>query len=176
MELEQSYASHSPLADLKAALEARPKDIEPAKESLKNDAIETALVLVSKMEENLLLPSERRSEIPLAIFEQEKPIVKEAFLILLEYMFFESSKVREACYKFFSQIRKPPKSIDFLSSELTSKMTKDGAYNNWMSSEIRKGNGDALKTWNVLIRIMGRSIHQAGPGVTVIPMLKFVWL
>ena len=176
MELEQSNASRSPLVDLKTALEARQKDIEPAKESLKNDVIETALVLVSKMEEHLLLPSERRSEIPLAIFEQENPSVKDAFLILLEYMFFEGSNVRAACYKFFSLIRKPPKSVDFLSSELTSKMTKDGAYNNWMSAEIRKGNGDALRTWNVLIRIMGRSIHQAGPGVTVIPMLKFVCL
>ena len=168
MSLDQSNVSRSQLSDLKAVLEAQQKDIEPAMGNLKNNVIETALVLVSKMEHHLSLTPERRTEIHLAIFEEDNPNVKDAFLMLLDYMFFESSKVRAACYKFFSLISKPPKSVDFLSEVLTSKMTKDGVYSNWMSAEIRKGNEDALKTWNVLIRIMGRAIHQAGSGVMVI--------
>jgi hypothetical protein len=169
MSLDQSNVSSSQLSDLKAVLEAQQKDTEPSTGNLKNvDVIKTALVTVSKMEHHLSLPSERRTEIPLGIFEDNNPSVQDAFLMLFDYMFFESSNVREACYKFFGLINKPPRSIDFLSKELTSKMIKDGAYNNWMSAEIRKGNGDALKTWNVLIRIMGRAIHQPSSGVMVI--------
>ena len=38
-------------------------------------------------------------------------------------------------------------SINFLSDEMTFKLTgKEGTYNAWMTSEIRKGNQDALKT------------------------------
>ena len=40
-------------------------------------------------------------------------------------------------------------------------------YTNWMTEEIRKGNDGALETWNVLIRMMGKALHQTGSGVQV---------
>ena len=127
----------------------------------------TALDLVNKMDQQLSMEADNRVEASLLNFEDQKPIWKEAFLLILDHLFADSSTIRSACHTFFGHIRRPPSSIDFLSKELTTKLTKDGAYTNWMTNEIRKGNKDSLKTWNVLIRMMGKSIHQPGAGVQV---------
>ena len=131
------------------------------------DGIEAALELVTKIENQLTMEA-KTMEAAFITFEDENIKVKKAFLLVLDNLFSENSKVRSACYRFFDQVHKPPSSIDFLSNELISKLTgKDGIYNAWMTSEIRKGNEDALKTWNILIRMMGKAIHQTGPGVQV---------
>ena len=131
-----------------------------------NQGFEAALQLVTKIERELLIESKTIEE-DLAKFKFDKTD-KVAFLIVLDNLFSDNSNVRSDCYKFFKQIQKAPDSVDFLSNELTSKLTgKEGVYNVWMTSEIRKGNADALKTWNILIRMMGKAIHQAGPGVQV---------
>ena len=158
------------LMELRKALKAKGESKNLGTEAENNemrDGIEAALELVTRIE-NQLAREAKTMEATLVTFEDENIKVKAAFLLVFDNLFSENSKVRSACYRFFDQVRKPPSSIDFLSNELTSKLTgKEGVYNAWMTSEIRKGNEDALKTWNILIRMMGKAIHQTGPGVQV---------
>ena len=168
-----TFSDQFQLTALKEALKAKENDIrkQTSKGKGKNvtyDVVGIALQLVNKMDLHLSQEAENRMAAPLLTFEDDKDLVKDAFLLLLDQLFADSSKVRSACQTFFGLVGRPPNSIDFLSNELTSKLTKDGVYTNWMTNEIRKGNGSALKTWNVLIRMMGKSIHQPGPGVQVI--------
>ena len=164
-------SDHRQLVALRGALTAKEYEINKATEEngehQKLDVVKTALELVNKMEQQLSLETENRTEISLVNFDEENTSVKKAFMVLLDHLFSEISNVRSASYTFFGLVRKPPSSIDFLSNELTLKLSKDGLYTNWMTVEIRKGNEDALKTWNVLIRMMGKAIHQPGSGVQV---------
>ena len=165
-------SDHSQLSALREALKAKEQDIRKhsTKEKV-NDAmgnVEIALDLVNKADQQLSIESENRMETPLMTFDDDKAPVNGAFLLLLDHLFVDSSPVRSACHTFFGLVRHSPNSVDFLSNDLTSKLTKDGAYTNWMTNGIRKGNKGALKTWNVLIRMMGKAIHQPGPGLQVI--------
>ena len=163
--------NHSQLSALWDALKAKEQDIKKhsTKEKL-NDAmgdVEIALDLVKRADQQLSMESENRMETPLMAFDDDKAPVNGAFILLLDHLFVDSSSVRSACHTFFGLVEHSPNSVDFLSNDLTSKLTKNGAYTNWMTNGIRKGNKDALKTWNVLIRMMGKAINQPGPGLQV---------
>ena len=100
-------------------------------------------------------------------FEDREAFKEKAFFMIVNYLFSECSDLRASCYSYFREMKNPPSKIDFLSNEFTSKLLKDGVYTNWMTEEIRKGNVGALETWNVLIRMMGKALHQTGSGVQV---------
>ena len=168
MMMEQTNSSFQ-LVELKKVLREKVETYVPNTKTDKtefNIGVEAALQLVTKIEKELLIESKTMEE-ALATFKFENRD-KSAFLLVLDNVFSDNPKVRSDCYRFFKQVQKPPDSVDFLSNEMTSKLTgKEGVYNVWMTSEIRKGNADALKTWNILIRMMGKAIHQVGPGVQV---------
>ena len=100
-------------------------------------------------------------------FEDREAFKEKAFFMILNYLFSECSDLRASCHTYFREMKNPPSTIDFLSNEFTTKLLKDGVYTNWMTEEIRKGNVGALETWNVLIRMMGKALHQTGSGVQV---------
>ena len=167
--MEQTYDSLQ-LMELKKVLNTK-NDIkiegtEKEKNAFKS-GVDAAIQLVTKVEKLLLIESKTIKQ-TLVTFKDDNADDKKAFLLLLDYLFSDNSTLRSECYTLFEQVSKPPSSINFLSDEMASKLTnKEGTYNAWMTSEIRKGNQDALKTWNILIRMMGKAIHQTGPGVQV---------
>ena len=169
MMMEQTYDTLQ-LMELKKVLntkiEIKIEGTDKEKNAFKS-GVDAAIQLVTKVEKLFSIESKTIKQTLLS-FNDESADDKKAFLLLLDYLFCENSTLRSECYTLFEQIAKPPSSINFLSDEMTFKLTgKEGTYNAWMTSEIRKGNQDALKTWNILIRMMGKAIHQTGPGVQV---------